>query len=167
MNPPLSYFDPASLASIKGHGGHYASQRRWRQHRRQHRGGVSPDPGSPHRAVADARQPHRSTRSNSSTTGGNASFSATSNLRMAIPVHAPMLRNYKAGGGRVVKSTFADDQPALQMAVQRRSPGTDRRRQHQRLPEQGLRQCRMDVSAERRRRSAACATDQYQLGTRR
>ncbi|MFN7982370.1 MAG: TonB-dependent receptor [Vicinamibacterales bacterium] len=162
MNPPLSYFDPASLASIKvmagitpvSAGGDSIA------------GSIVVESARPEFA-AQGVAVHGSAsvyaRSNSSTTGGNASFSAaTSNLRISYVGSYADAENYKAGGGQVVKSTFyTTTNHALQMAFSDGRQALTGDVNIQRLPEQGFANARMDMT----RNDAALGSLRYEINT--
>ena len=147
MNPPLSYIDPAALASIKV------------------MAGITPvsaggDSIAGSIAVESARPAFASSgvavhgsasvyaRSNSRTTGGNATFSAaTDRLRISYVGSYADAENYTAGGGQVVKSSFyTTANHALQVGVGSGQHSLTADVTIQRIPEQGFANARMDMT---------------------
>lgn len=147
MNPPLSYIDPGSLASITvmagitpvSAGGDSIG------------GSVAVESARPAFA-GEGVEVHASatafTRSNSGATGGNASFSAaTSHLRIGYVGSYAAADNYVAGGGQTVKSTFYTTAThGLQMAVTGANQTFTGDVSMQRVPEQGYANARMDMT---------------------
>ena len=147
MNPPLSYIDPGSLASIKvmagitpvSAGGDSIG------------GSVAVESARPAFAPQGV-EVHASatafTRSNSGATGGNASFSAaTSHLRIGYVGSYAAADNYAAGGGQMVKSTFYTTAThGLQVAVTGANQTLTGDVSVQRVPEQGYANARMDMT---------------------
>lgn len=162
MNPPLSYFDPASLASIKV------------------MAGITPvssggDSLAGSVIVESARPQFASTgvavhgavsayaRTNGNTTGGNASFSAaTEHLRISYVGSTVDAENYSAGGGQMVKSTFyTTTNHAVQLAMTGGAQALTADFSVQRIPEQGFANARMDMT----RNDAAAGSLRYERTT--
>ncbi|MGC4082313.1 MAG: TonB-dependent receptor plug domain-containing protein [Vicinamibacterales bacterium] len=147
MNPPLSYIDPANLASITvmagitpvSAGGDSIG------------GSVAVESARPEFATSGVAV-HGSAsvfaRSNSGTTGGNASFSAaTEHLRIGYVGSYVDAGNYAAGGGGMVKSTFyTSANHALQVAMTEGSRTMSADIGVQRIPQQGFANARMDMT---------------------
>lgn len=147
MNPPLSYIDPANLATITvmagitpvSAGGDSIG------------GSVAVESARPEFAasgVAVHASASAYTRTNSRTTGGHASFSAaTEHLRISYVGSTVDAENYTAGGGAVVKSTFyTSTNHALQVAVSGEGRLLTADLSMQRIPEQGFANARMDMT---------------------
>ena len=147
MNPPLSYVAPVNLAAITvmagltpvSAGGDSIG------------GTVAVESARPVFAPAGV-DVHASAsifaRTNSSTAGGNASFSAaTEHLRFGYTGAYVDADNYTAGGGETVKSTFyTTANHAIQLSAQRGGQMLTGEVSVQRLPEQGYANARMDMT---------------------
>ena len=147
MNPPLSYVAPVNLAAITvmagltpvSAGGDSIG------------GTVAVESARPVFApsgVAVHASASIFARTNSSTTGGNASFSAaTEHLRFGYTGAYVDADNYAAGGGETVKSTFyTTANHAIQLSAQRGGQMLTGEVSVQRLPEQGYANARMDMT---------------------
>lgn len=147
MNPPLSYIDPANLASITvmagitpvsaggdSIGGSVAVE--------SARPAFAPTGVEVHASVSAYA------RSNGGVRGGNASFSAaTDRVRIGYVGAYAESDNYNAGGGAMVKSTFyTTANHALQVAVTGSNQSLTADVNVQRIPEQGYANARMDMT---------------------
>lgn len=163
MNPPLSYIAPANLGAITvmagitpvSAGGDSIG------------GSVAVESARPVFApsgVALHASVSAYARSNSGTTGGNASFSAaTDHLRFSyVGAHAEA-DNYSAGGRDAVKSTFyTTTNHALQLAMSGGAHTVTADVGVQRIPEQGFANARMDMT----RNDATLASLRYETEAR-
>ncbi len=159
MNPPLSYIDPASLASITVMAGITPV----RAGGDSIGGSIAVESARPAFAPAGVDVNASASvyaRTNSGTTGGNVSFStATEHLRVGYVGAYVDAGNYTAGGGQEVKSTFyTSTNHALQVAMTRGPHAVTADVSVQRLPEQGFANARMDMS----RNDATLASVRYQ-----
>ncbi|MEQ1729245.1 MAG: TonB-dependent receptor [Vicinamibacterales bacterium] len=147
MNPPLSYVAPVNLAAITvmagltpvSAGGDSIG------------GTVAVESARPVFAptgIAVHASASIFARTNSSTTGGNASFSAaTEHLRFGYTGAYVDADNYTAGGGETVKSTFyTTANHAIQLSAQRGGQVLTGEVSVQRLPAQGYANARMDMT---------------------
>ena len=159
MNPPLSYIDPASLASVKVMAGITPVSAGG-----DSIGGTviveSPKPQFAGSGTAVHASASVFARSNSRATGGNASFSAaTDHLRIGYVGSYADAANYTAGGGQMVKSTFyTTANHALQVALSDGTQSLTADINVQRIPEQGFANARMDM----RRNDATLGNVRYE-----
>ncbi len=162
MNPPLSYIDPANLASITvmagitpvsaggdSIGGSIAVE--------------SARPAFANDGVDVRASASLYARTNSSTAGGNATFSAaTEHLRIGYVGAYVDAGNYTAGGGQMVKSTFyTSANHAVQVALTQGKQMLTADFSVQRLPEQGFANARMDMT----RNNATLGSVRYEVAT--